>query len=196
MGTSISEVSVSQETSEIGSENGSDHATPSRFFTLVLAHGDDLFRRAFWLTRSADDAWDLFQDTIERALRKHSNRVPADKTRNWLHIIMHNLFVDRCRAPSARSRRSLTDSVLGQLCATESPPEPWWWKLEKQDVDLAIARLSPRLHEVLGMHMQGMSYTAIGRALGIPMNTVASRLWRARRKLRRLLTESVAIDER
>jgi RNA polymerase sigma-70 factor, ECF subfamily len=184
---------VSASVREVGhAESGSDRTKASRFAALVRAHGDDLLRRAHWLTRSPDDAWDLYQDTLERALRKHSSRVSVDKTRNWLHIIMHNLFVDRCRAPSMRSRRSLTDSLLNRLSAPESPPEPWWWQLEKPEIDLAIARLSPRLQEVLSMHLQGLSYAAMGRMLALPINTVASRLWRARRTLCQLLTESVA----
>lgn len=160
------------------------------FGTIVRAHGPDLMRRAIWLTPTLDEAWDLYQDTLERALRSHTSRIPTEKVRNWLHIIMHNLFVDHCRAPASRSRRSLTDSLLGQLSAAEPAAEAWWWNLEQAEIDRAMAQLSPRLYDVFSMHLQGLCYSQIAARLAIPLNTVATRLRRARHKLRSLLVAS------
>ncbi len=168
----------------------------SQIGSLVSEHGTDLMRRALFLTRTTDDAWDLYHDTLERALRRHSSRIPGDKIRNWLHIIMHNLFVDRWRAPASRARRSLTDALIERLAAEEPAVEAWWWSLGQKDVELAIARLPRRLHEVFSLHLQGRSYTKIATALAIPLNTVASRLRRARQRVRDLLVRSAGQDQR
>ena len=160
------------------------------FEAIVRAHGPDLMRRAIWLTHTLDEAWDLYQDTIERALRNHSSRIPAEKARNWLHIVMHNLFVDRCRAPASRSRRSLTDSLLARLSAAEPVSEAWWWNLDQAEIDRAMSQLSPPLHDVFSMHVRGLCYSQIAAGLAIPLNTVATRLRRARQKLRKLLVAS------
>ncbi len=166
---------------------GQDGDSFAGFGAIVRAHGPDLMRRAIWLTQTIDDARDLYQDTIERALRGHSSRVPVEKVRTWLHIIMHNLFVDRCRAPASRSRRSLTEALLARLSAAEPSTEPWWWSVDQDAIDRAMSQLSPRLHEVFAMHLQGLSYSKIAERLAIPLNTVATRLRRARQKLRSLL---------
>jgi RNA polymerase sigma-70 factor (ECF subfamily) len=160
------------------------------FAAIVRAHGPDLMRRAIWLTHRADDAWDLYQDTLERALRSHSNRIPTEKARNWLHIIMHNLFIDHCRAPAARARRPLTDCVLARLSVAEPVAEAWWWSLEQAEIDRAMSQLSLRLRDVFSMHLQGLCYSQIAAQLTIPLNTVATRLRRARHKLRSLLVAS------
>jgi RNA polymerase sigma-70 factor (ECF subfamily) len=162
------------------------------FGPLVRAHGPDLIRRAIWLTHTMDDAWDLYQDTLERALRSHPGRIPTDKARNWLHIIMHNLFVDRCRAPAARSRRPLTECVLAQLSAAEPVAEAWWWSLEQAEINRAMSELSPRLRDVFSLRLRGLGYSRIAAQLTIPVNTVATRLRRARHKLRSLLVASAA----
>ena len=154
---------------------------------IVHTHGPDLMRRATWLTRTSDDAWDLYQDTFERALRGCSSRIPVEKVRNWLHIIMHNMFVDRCRAPASRARRPLTDDLIARLSAAERGTEAWWWNLEQAEIDRAMSRLSPPLHGVFSMHAQGLSYSEIAARLAIPLNTVATRMRRARHKLRGLL---------
>ena len=56
-----------------------------------------LFARAMRLARSHSDAWDLVQDTYERALRGQASFQPGTNLRFWLMIIMYNLFFDRCR---------------------------------------------------------------------------------------------------
>ncbi len=180
MGTSINGAGQRQDV-------GQSREPLTGFEAIVRAHGPDVMRRALWLTHTADEAWDLYQDTLERALRNHSNRIPVEKVRNWLHIIMHNLFVDRWRAPASPSRRSLTDSLLAQLSTAEPVAEAWWWSLSQAEIARAMSQLSPRLHDVFSMHAQGLGYSQIAARLAIPLNTVATRLRRGRHKLRSLL---------
>jgi DNA-directed RNA polymerase specialized sigma24 family protein len=63
-----------------------------------------LFARAMRLARSHSDAWDLVQDTYERALRGQSTFQPGTNLRLWLMTIMYNLFLDKCRKQTREPR--------------------------------------------------------------------------------------------
>jgi DNA-directed RNA polymerase specialized sigma24 family protein len=65
--------------------------------------------------------------------------------------------------------------------------EAWWWGLDQGEIARAMSQLSPRLHDVFSMHVQGLCYSQIAARLAIPLNTVATRLRRGRHKLRSLL---------
>lgn len=157
------------------------------FAAAVGAHGAELLRRALWLTRKRDEAWDLYQDTIERGLRKHTSNVPAANIRKWLLIIMHHLFLDRCRASAVRAHRPITPAIAEGLAAPETDPEPWWTSIERAAVDEAVGRLPASARTAFAMHAEGLCYSTISKHLGIPVNTVGTRLRRARLRLRTLL---------
>ena len=147
---------------------------------------------AIRLCRNAADADDLVQDTIERALGAKSTWTPDSDGRAWLCRVLHNLFIDHCRK---RRRRVLAlatsvQPVASQRSDTEGEPE--WARLTEADLQRAVGRLAPKYREVYTLHcFQRASYEVIAARLGISPATVGSRLSRARRKLRRLLSPVV-----
>src|SRR4029077_19226472 len=64
---------------------------------LVPTFESALYARAMRLVRSRSDAWDLVQDTYERALRGRATFQAGTNLRLWMMTIMYNLFLDRCR---------------------------------------------------------------------------------------------------
>ena len=83
-----------------------------------------LFARAMRLARSQSDAWDLVQDTYERALRGQASFQPGTNLRLWLMTIMYNLFLDRCRKQTREPRVIAIDE--GDIPNPEAyVPEPW-----------------------------------------------------------------------
>ena len=68
--------------------------TPNR----LVGHIPDLRRYARTLTGDAWAADDLVQDTLERACARWQLWTAGSDLRAWLFTLMHNLFVDRCRA--------------------------------------------------------------------------------------------------
>jgi RNA polymerase sigma-70 factor (ECF subfamily) len=138
------------------------------------------------LERTSQDARDLVQDTLERALRSIDQFRPGTNIKLWLGRIMFNLFVDRYRR---RSHELGHEPLEGhELGAAESEDRPAWEHVEADRVHGALARLEPCFREVFELHhTDRRSYRDIGARLGIPVGTVATRLLRARRKLRRML---------
>ena len=147
-----------------------------------------LFARAMRLARSHSDAWDLVQDTYERALRGQSSYQPGTNLRLWLMTIMYNLFLDRCRRQAREPRVMAIDE--GDIPNPESSsPEPWEG-ITPEQVHAAVADLELPFREVYELRLtSNCSYDEIADKLTIPRSTVGTRLLRARQKLRRTLLD-------
>lgn len=135
------------------------------------------YARALVGDRYAAD--DLVQDTLERALNKFHLWRPGSDLRAWLFAIMHNVFVNQLRSRAARPETALDDGDFLAQVALDAD------RLEIRDMQSAIAMLPAEQREViLLIALEQLSYAEVSRALGIPMGTVMSRLFRARERLR------------
>jgi RNA polymerase sigma-70 factor (ECF subfamily) len=170
---------------------------PSRLCqeAIARAHLQALYQRAYWLTRDASEAWDLVQDTFERCLRALPERLEAEKVRAWLFVILRNLFLDRCRSHERRARVPTEDAFLLEVPTPETEEVPVWMSLDPQEVRRCVQRLDPALRQVHELRVErGLSQAEIAGRLGIPLATVGTRLFRARKHLRRLLDAHLAAE--
>ncbi|HVV51347.1 MAG TPA: RNA polymerase sigma factor [Polyangia bacterium] len=161
-----------------------------RDFTSVLrAHGEALFAHALYLTKTRADACDLFQDTAERAIRSLTLRVPDEKVRCWLFKIMKNVFVDRYRRAKTDRKHAPMIEILQPLKSSEieREPEPLWCSFDARAIRLCARDLPPCMRTVFELHIDGCKYAEISARLGIPVQTVGTALFRARRRIRTLL---------
>ena len=137
------------------------------------------------LTGAADQADDLVQITVEKALRNLESYAPGTRMDSWLFRIMRNAFIDMIRA--RRDTQPLddagADTLMGEdgRTTTES-------RLHLAEVQRAMAGLPEEQRMVLMLVcVEGMRYREVAQALDIPEGTVMSRLSRARLSLARLL---------
>ncbi len=155
-----------------------------------------LSRIAGRMCANAADARDLVQDTFERATRLG---LPPDirNPSGWLVTIMHNLFIDRCRARARRpNHEPLADQHANVTQLDPDPPEPAWSRITVDDVRAALAKIEPAYREVYELHtFQGWSYEKIAERFGIQRVTVGTRLNRARKKLREILAADFGLEE-
>jgi len=143
------------------------------------------------------DAHDLVQDTVERAMRQG---LPAE-VRNpigWLTTMMHNLFIDRCRADARRPPHEPLDDVHDNITPLEVvSPEPAWSRSTIEDVHAALATISATYREVYALHtFDGLPYELIARRLKINRITVGTRLTRARQELRKALVARLGVERK
>jgi RNA polymerase sigma-70 factor (ECF subfamily) len=129
------------------------------------------------------DADDLVQDTLERALRAR-RYVEQGNRRGWLATILHNRFRDHCRS---RRLRLLPNDELDQVSMPDAPSPETWEHITMDHITEALEQLDPGFRRVYELHASGSSYAAISRELGISINTVGTRLLRARSKLKVIL---------
>jgi RNA polymerase sigma-70 factor (ECF subfamily) len=168
--------------------------TASPFDEIANAHSEALRAFALRLSGSPEEASDLVQDTLERALRRFDTFTPSTNARAWLFTILHNAFIDRCRRRSAEPRAQSIEDV--QVAAQEPEPVPRWTSITPEQLAAAVAALDDEFRAVYELHAnEGLSYQEIASRLRIPMNTVGTRLARARRKLKVLLEKAMG-DER
>ncbi len=163
------------------------------FQALARAEWSVLLSHALRLTRNADDACDLVQDTFERAMKAERKRVatggalPASPG-GWLLVILRNLFVDRCRSEQVRRCRPLTDDVVVAVPAFDEVEDvPAWQQLSIDDVEACLPRLSVEIRAAFELLKDGVSHAEIAVRLHIPPQTVCTRIHRARRCLRGML---------
>jgi RNA polymerase sigma-70 factor (ECF subfamily) len=138
-------------------------------------------RRFAWvLTRSREDAEDLLQGAIERALRKASSWQPGTRLDSWLFRIMQNLWRDELRAH--RRRAEPLESAAG--VAGSDGREETMRHIQTAEASAALAELPEDQRAVIGLVViEGLSYQQTANILEVPIGTVMSRLARARARL-------------
>jgi RNA polymerase sigma-70 factor (ECF subfamily) len=132
------------------------------------------FARA--LSRDAETADDLVQDTLVRALRAEHLFHGGD-LRTWLFTILLNLDRNRRRSLSRRP----TLAVIEDVDPAAAPGSDGTGR----DIERGLALLPAEQREVLLLvTLEGMSYREAADVQGVPIGTVMSRLSRARAALR------------
>jgi RNA polymerase sigma-70 factor (ECF subfamily) len=154
----------------------------------LTTHRAALHRGARKLMRDSADADDLAHDAFERALRSLDRFTPGTNMRAWLYTIMVRLARDQFRR--RRARRTEEIDIEALPTPEEDVPLPAWCAITPDQIRAALTQVSPVLREVFELHeLQHLAYLQIAERLNIPINTVASRLRRARERLRDLLSE-------
>lgn len=147
-----------------------------------------LLRYAFALTRDRDEARDLFQETVARALS--AAEMPSDDSafRAWLFRIVRNIWIDRGRAGTRRDMMHRTIAIDRAQEAAQPAVET------NIVVREAFSCLSIEHQEVLALvDIAGFSYEETGELLAIPKGTVMSRVTRARQNLFHLLSSDTVV---
>jgi RNA polymerase sigma-70 factor, ECF subfamily len=149
--------------------------------TRLGDHLDRLYRAAWALAGSREDAEDLVQETYARVLAR-PRLLRNDDDLGYLLRALRNTFLTQKRTENRRLR---TDPLPEQLDLVADPHarEPQA-ALESAELYTAIATLPEDFRDVLvAVDITGLSYKEAARALRIHMGTVMSRLYRARQQV-------------
>ncbi|MFZ0869003.1 MAG: sigma-70 family RNA polymerase sigma factor [Candidatus Sulfotelmatobacter sp.] len=160
---------------------------PDSFEELAMPLFGQLYNFANWLTQNREEAEDLVQETYAKALKGFASFQSGTNFRAWIYRILRNSFLT--------SRTGLKATMTVPLDPEENGPElaverdtPETILFERSDRELlqrAIDELPVYFREILLLcDVEEMSYQEIAATLGIPIGTVMSRLYRARRALR------------
>jgi RNA polymerase sigma-70 factor, ECF subfamily len=141
-----------------------------------------LRRYALALTSDGDQADDLVQDCIVRALNNANRFELGTNLRSWLFTIMHNIFCDGHR----RRQRQGWQVPLEDWQDRLSQPASQGTAIELQEVALSYGRLSAEQQMLLlKVGLEGESYETAANYFGTAVGTIKSRLSRARSRLRK-----------
>jgi len=159
----------------------------SRFEELVQRHQDGVYSMALRYARSAGDAEDIAQEVFLRAFRSLDSFRHEAKFSTWLFRITYNHCVDWARRDTKRhaAERVLEEGeeIVDRRSGVETEVLE---EMERVEIRAEAGRLSERYRSVIMMYYyDGRSYEEIGKILGVPPKTVETRLYRARRLMRR-----------
>jgi RNA polymerase sigma-70 factor (ECF subfamily) len=155
-------------------------------------HLPELRRHARRIVGDDSDAQDLIQDTFERAVRAFGQFRPGTNLRAWLYTIMVRRSQDLFRARRHRPHSDVDPDEIATPSPTGEPESRWCAVTDRQFED-AVAQLPEKSRQIFEMHaVHHLAYQEIAVRLGIPVNTVGTRLARARERLRKSLL--IALD--
>lgn len=156
----------------------------SDFRKRVLGLQGNLLSFAFKLTANEDDAHDLLQDTTCKALINEDKYIEDSNFKSWMFTIMRNIFINNYRRmkTQAIATDKSEDSFQLNLPLAESPETPESAYALKE-VTAAVSALPAEYRKPLTMHIAGYKYQEIAEAMGIPLGTVKSRIFFAKKKL-------------
>jgi RNA polymerase sigma-70 factor (ECF subfamily) len=162
------------------------------FREQALTHLNALYNFALYLTRRPPDAEDLVQETYLRAFRFAHRFEPGTHLRAWLFQILRNTFLTFYRRESRELAILDKDVVDGpeELWDAEAPVAERVGIGTVVDLERAIRELPEEFRSVLLFaDLEGFTLIEIARIMETPVGTVKSRLFRARRLLRRRLAD-------
>jgi RNA polymerase sigma-70 factor (ECF subfamily) len=149
--------------------------------TRLGDHLDRLYRAAWALCGSREDAEDLVQETYARVLAR-PRFIRSEDDLGYLLRALRNTFLTRKRTESRRLRAAPLPDEL-DLLADPHAREPHS-AVEANEVFAAVAALPDDFRDVLvAVDITGLSYKEAARALRIHEGTVMSRLYRARQQV-------------
>jgi len=159
----------------------------------LTQHIDRLYRAAWALCGSKEDAEDLVQDTFARVLAK-PRMLRGDDELAYLMRVLRNTFFSSRRTASRRPQTgaSLEDVVAADPQPTHQPESA----LDVQELYAAVAQLPEDFRLALvAVDILGLSYREAANALRAREGTITTRLFRARRQVALILTDEPRADE-
>lgn len=159
------------------------------FNNSLTAMESNLLAFAINYTKNMEDAKDLTQETMLKALRYKSYYKPQTNFKAWVFTIMKNTFINQYRRKS-RSNTIFDNSQDLYLLtnSTENRNTPINY-ITAGEVTQKVNSLSDEYKIPFEMHYEGYKYKEIAERLDIPLGTVKSRIFIARQKLMDLLPE-------
>lgn len=152
------------------------------YMQLVRLYHADLYRYSCWLCRSADTAQDLVQDTYLRAWKSIDLLQSEASAKAWLFTILRNENARRFERKQFQYQDVEQDLLLDEH---QVSPEQLY---SQQQLLRQIESLEPEYSEPLILQIiGGFSGDEIAQLLALNLNTVNTRLFRARKQLRDLL---------
>lgn len=156
------------------------------FRRVMEEYGDDVWNYAYFLTGNKDAADELAQETFVKAYGRIDAYRGESSVKTWLLVIARNSWYTWRRSAFMRKMTFVGLQPVGGR--TESAEESYLQSQMADDIWKAVLRLPVKYREVLVLRAHhGLSMEEIARTLGLTVSAVKSRLFKARRKMSKLL---------
>ncbi len=113
----------------------------------IFSHKDSLFSFAFSFTKDTDDANDLFQETMLKAINYSSQFKEGTNLKAWLYTIMRNTFINNYRKSSKTDRiMTVTDDLTSDKLFLSASMNTSEGKFVMDDIYKALEKLQPEYY--------------------------------------------------
>jgi len=178
--------------------DGRGAGTDEAFAAEALSFIDSLYGTALRLTRRAQDAEDLVQETYLKAFRASSQFERGTNLKAWLFTILHNTFRNMRRHDGRNPvdvNSETVERAVDHAAADQSPEQLLTRATLDADLQAALDALPDAFRQAVWLRdVEEFSYAEIARMLEVPIGTVMSRISRGRRMLFERLAGSRASE--
>jgi len=153
----------------------------SKFDLLTMA----LRSFAFNLTKNDEDAKDLYQETAFRAMTNRDKFRPGTNFKAWCYTIMKNIFINNYRKKV--KRKTILDSTDNDYylnSGSSAVLNHAGSNIMMKELNRMVESLDDSIKKPFLMHFDGFKYQEIANELSLPLGTVKSRIFFARKALK------------
>ncbi len=162
--------------------------TRPEFNDMVLRQTSSLRMYALHFTHDADDADDLVQDTLLKAITYYNKFAEGTNLKGWLYTIMKNTFINNYRRiTKINTLVTKSDEISSANLYFSSTVNNAEGKFILDDIKRALINLADEYKIPFTMYFEGYKYHEIADYLSIPIGTVKTRIHVARKLLKNQL---------
>lgn len=165
-------------------------AQKQQFKQRLVGLQSNLLSFAYQLTTNQEAAQDLVQDTTLKVLDNESKYVDNVNFKGWVFTIMRNIFINNYRRQVRSATVIDTTEDLYHLNLSQesglSTPEG---SMAAKEIAIAINEFSEEYREPFTMYIAGYKYSEIAEKMNLPLGTVKSRIFFARKRLQNMLKD-------
>ena len=141
------------------------------------------------LTKNSEDAKDLYQETTYRALVNKDKFAPDTNLKAWLFTIMKNIFINNYRKRMKANTIMDATNNLYFINSASAEINQGETNIFLQELNYMIDNLDESLRIPFIMHYEGFKYQEIAEELDLPLGTIKSRIFFARKELKKLIKD-------
>lgn len=159
--------------------------TTKTFEQRILGLQSNLLNFAYQLTTDHDQAHDLLQDTTLKALANEDKYVDNVNFKGWIFTIMRNIFINNYRQ-SVRQSTVIdhTEDLYHLNVCQDSGLDTPEGSVAVKEITVALNSFADEYRIPFNMFVAGYKYNEIAEKLNLPLGTIKSRIFFARKKLR------------
>lgn len=164
--------------------------TNAKFREKLLGLQQNLLNFAYVLTSNRDDAYDLLQDTTLKVLDSREMYQDDTNFKGWMFTIMRNIFINRYRRMVRSATIVDTSDDLYRINTPENSLQPSPEETYLASEITEVVNTFPDGYRIpFTMHVAGYKYSEIAERMQLPLGTVKSRIFYARKFLQERLSD-------
>lgn len=160
------------------------------FIQRILGIQNNLLSFAYQLTTNREQAEDLLQDTTLKALDNEDKYVDNVNFKGWIFTIMRNIFINNYRQTVRKATViDQTEDLYHLNISQDSGLNTPEGSFAVKEISAVMNSFSEEYREPFNLYVAGYKYNEIAEKMGLPLGTVKSRIFFARKRMQEQLKD-------